>query len=97
MVQKLNPKEVAAAVKRLKHWRTAERGTAITRTFTFADFSEAFGFMARAALVAEKMNHHPSWSNVYKVVDVVLTTHEADGLTERDLHLAEAMDQIAKG
>ncbi len=97
MVEKLKPKERAEALKRLKGWRTTERGSAITRTFTFADFSEAFGFMTRAALVAEKMNHHPEWSNVYKVVDVVLTTHEADGLTQRDIRLAAAMDRLAGG
>jgi 4a-hydroxytetrahydrobiopterin dehydratase len=95
MVEKLKPKERAAALEHLKGWRSVERGTAIARTFTFSDFSEAFGFMARAALVAEKMNHHPDWSNAYKTVNVVLTTHEASGLTERDLHLAEAMDRIA--
>jgi 4a-hydroxytetrahydrobiopterin dehydratase len=97
MVEKLKPKERAAALKRLKGWRVTERGAAITRTFTFADFSEAFGFMARAALAAEKMNHHPDWSNAYKTVNVVLTTHEAGGLTERDIRLAEAMDRLAGG
>ena len=97
MVKKLTAAKLAGALKKLKDWRTAERGTAITRTFTFADFSEAFGFMVRAALVAEKMNHHPEWSNVYKVVDVVLTTPEADGVTERDIRLAETMDRLAGG
>jgi 4a-hydroxytetrahydrobiopterin dehydratase len=61
----------------------------------FEDFNEAFGFMARAALVAEKLNHHPEWFNVYKNVEVTLSTHEADGLTDLDLKLAEAMDKIA--
>ncbi len=68
---------------------------AITRTFTFADFSEAFGFMTRVALVAEKMDHHPEWSNVYKTVTVILSTHEAGGLTARDVDLATAMDRFA--
>ena len=95
MVEKLKPKERTAALKRLKGWHSVERGSAITRTFAFADFSEAFGFMARAALIAEKMNHHPDWSNAYKTVNVVLTTHEASGLTERDVRLAEAMNRIA--
>ena len=95
MVEKLKPKERTAALKRLKGWHSVERGSAITRTFTFADFSEAFGFMARAALIAEKMNHQPDWSNAYKTVNVVLTTHEAGGLTERDIRLAEAMNRIA--
>jgi 4a-hydroxytetrahydrobiopterin dehydratase len=94
-MEKLKPKDRTAALKRLKGWRSIDRGAAIARTFTFADFGEAFGFMARAALVAEKMNHHPDWSNAYKTVDVVLTTHEAGGLTERDIRLAEAMDRIA--
>ena len=68
---------------------------AIQRTFKFKDFSEAFGFMARAALVAEKMDHHPEWTNVWNRVDVTLSTHDAGGLTERDLKLAEAMDRLA--
>lgn len=97
MVEKLKPGARAGAMKRLPAWHTIERGTAMTRSYVFADFSEAFGFMARVALVAESMNHHPEWSNVYKTVDVVLTTHEADGLTERDMKLAAAMDKIAGG
>jgi 4a-hydroxytetrahydrobiopterin dehydratase len=68
---------------------------AITRKFVFKDFNEAFGFMARAALVAEKLDHHPEWSNVYKTVDVTLSTHDAGGLTELDIKLAEAMDKLA--
>jgi 4a-hydroxytetrahydrobiopterin dehydratase len=68
---------------------------AIQRTFKFEDFSEAFGFMARAALVAEKMDHHPEWTNVWNRVDVTLSTHSAGGLTELDVKLAEAMDKIA--
>ena len=70
---------------------------AIARTFTFADFCEAFAFMTRVALVAEKMNHHPEWSNVYKTVTVTLSTHEAGGLTTRDVELAKAIDRIAGG
>jgi 4a-hydroxytetrahydrobiopterin dehydratase len=68
---------------------------AINRKFVFKDFNEAFGFMARAALVAEKLDHHPEWSNVYKTVDVTLSTHDAGGLTELDIKLAEAMDKLA--
>ena len=68
---------------------------AIQRTFKFKDFSEAFGFMTRAALVAEKMDHHPEWTNVWNRVDVTLSTHSAGGLTELDVKLAEAMDKIA--
>lgn len=84
-------------MKKLPGWKKVRGRDAISRTFVFADFSEAFGFMARAALAAEKMNHHPEWSNVYKRVEVTLSTHEAGGLTERDLRLAEAMDRIAGG
>jgi 4a-hydroxytetrahydrobiopterin dehydratase len=89
--------EREAALQRLPGWRLAEKGGAITRTFTFKDFNEAFGFMARAALIAEKMDHHPDWSNSYKKVEVTLSTHSAGGITELDLKLAEAMDRIAGG
>ena len=95
MVAKLTADERAGALKKLPLWKTADRGRAITRVFTFADFNAAFGFMTRAALAAEKMNHHPDWSNAYKTVRVTLSTHEAGGLTERDIALAEAMDRIA--
>ena len=97
MIAKLKPTERRAALKKLPGWKKVRGRDAISRTFVFADFSEAFGFMARAALAAEKMNHHPEWSNVYKRVEVTLSTHEAGGLTERDLRLAEAMDRIAGG
>ncbi|MCK1714966.1 MULTISPECIES: 4a-hydroxytetrahydrobiopterin dehydratase [unclassified Bradyrhizobium] len=69
---------------------------AIGKTFIFKDFNEAFGFMTRAALVAEKMDHHPEWRNVYKTVEVVLSTHDAGGVTELDIGLAKAMNAIAK-
>ena len=68
---------------------------AISKKFAFADFNEAFGFMARVALMAEKLDHHPEWSNVYKTVDVTLSTHDAGGLTELDVKLAEAMDKFS--
>jgi 4a-hydroxytetrahydrobiopterin dehydratase len=68
---------------------------AIARKFTFGDFNEAFGFMTRAALVAERMDHHPEWFNVYRTVEVTLSTHDAGGVTELDVRLAEAMDRIA--
>jgi 4a-hydroxytetrahydrobiopterin dehydratase len=97
VVAKLKPAERRAALKKLPAWKKVRGREAITRTFTFADFSEAFGFMARAALAAETMNHHPEWSNVYKRVEVTLSTHEAGGLTERDIRLAEAMDRLAGG
>jgi len=81
--------------QRLPHWQPVAGRDAIQRTFVFKDFNEAFGFMARAALVAEQLNHHPEWSNVWNRVEVTLSTHDAGGLTERDLALAEAMDGIA--
>jgi 4a-hydroxytetrahydrobiopterin dehydratase len=84
-----------AALAKLPAWSAVEGRDAITRTFTFADFSQAFGFMARAALAAEKMDHHPEWTNVYRTVTVTLTSHDAGGVTERDIRLAEAMDRIA--
>lgn len=76
-------------------WTPMHDRDAIQRTFVFADFSEAFGFMARAALEAEKADHHPEWSNVYKTVAVTLSTHDAGGLTDKDIALARAMDTIA--
>lgn len=76
-------------------WTMAEGRDAIVKTFTFANFVDAFGFMARAALWAEKWNHHPEWSNVYKRVEVTLTTHDAGGVTDLDVKLATKMDQLA--
>ncbi|HEU0060028.1 MAG TPA: 4a-hydroxytetrahydrobiopterin dehydratase [Hyphomicrobiaceae bacterium] len=81
--------------QRLPLWQTLEGRDAIRRSFVFKDFNEAFGFMARTALVAEQMNHHPEWSNVWNKVEVILSTHDAGGLTELDLKLAEAIDRIA--
>ena len=93
MPKKLSADDRAAAVKRLNGWQ--EKGEAIEKTFAFADFNEAFGFMTRAALVAEKMDHHPDWSNAWNKVMVRLSTHSAGGVTEFDVKLAEAMDKIA--
>lgn len=76
-------------------WRLADGRDAIAKTFTFANFVEAFGFMTRAAIWAEKMNHHPEWSNVYKTVEVTLTTHDAGGLSQLDIRLAKKMDALA--
>jgi 4a-hydroxytetrahydrobiopterin dehydratase len=84
-----------AALVQLPLWRAAPDRDAIVRTLHFADFAQAFGFMARIALVAEKVAHHPEWSNVYSRVDILLTTHEAEGVTERDLVLARAIDAAA--
>ncbi|MBD1205363.1 MAG: 4a-hydroxytetrahydrobiopterin dehydratase [Rhodobacteraceae bacterium] len=76
-------------------WMVIEGGRAIAKVYTFANFIEAFGFMTRAALWAEKWNHHPDWSNVYKTVTVTLTTHDTHGLTDLDLRLAAKMDALA--
>jgi 4a-hydroxytetrahydrobiopterin dehydratase len=97
MAAKLSPEARAAALARLAGWTDVSGRDAIARTFVFADFNAAFGFMTRAALVAEKMDHHPEWSNVYKTVQVTLSTHDAGGLTALDIALAEAMDRIAAG
>ena len=69
---------------------------AIVKNYVFADFVQAFGFMSQAALIAERMDHHPEWSNVYKTVNVLLTTHDADGLTQKDIELARHMERIAQ-
>ncbi len=95
MSQKLGGETRKAALARLKGWSETSGRDAITRKFVFADFNEAFGFMTRAALVAEKLDHHPEWFNVYKTVEVTLSTHDAGGLTERDVKLAEIMDKFA--
>ena len=92
---KLNEDERRSALAELSNWASTPGRDAIRRVFVFRNFSEAFGFMARAALTAEKLNHHPEWSNVYKTVDVTLSTHDVDGLTELDLKLARSMDKIA--
>jgi len=86
-----------AALAGLSGWTAAEGRDAIRKTFTFKDFNQAFGFMARVALLAEKMDHHPEWFNVYNRVDVTLSTHDADGLTELDVRMARFMDEAAGG
>ena len=78
----------------LPNWSLVDGRDAIQKNFTFKDFNEAFGFMARAALIAEKMDHHPEWSNVYNRVEVVLSTHDAGGLTGNDVKLAQAIDAL---
>ncbi len=95
MSQKLSGDARSGALGRLKGWSEVNDRDAIAKTFVFADFNQAFGFMTRAALVAEKLDHHPEWFNVYKTVAVTLSTHDAGGVTERDIALAEAMDKIA--
>ena len=85
----------AAALAQLPAWSAAEGRDAIVRTFRFADFNAAFGWMTRVALAAEKLDHHPEWSNVYNRVEVLLATHDADGVTELDVTLAKIMDAAA--
>lgn len=92
---KLDPAARAAALKDLPHWREVPGRDVIARKFEFRNFNEAFGFMTRVALLAERMDHHPEWMNVYKTVDVRLTTHDAGGLTEKDVRMAKAMDEYA--
>lgn len=95
MVGKLSAVQRREALDVLHGWIEVEGRDAITRRFAFKDFSEAWGFMSQAALVAEKMDHHPEWTNIYNKVEVTLSTHDAGGLTEKDVTLARAMDQIA--
>jgi 4a-hydroxytetrahydrobiopterin dehydratase len=95
MAQKLSSDARKAALAKLAGWSEVTGRDAIAKKFVFKDFNEAFGFMTRTALVAEKMDHHPEWFNVYKTVEVTLSTHDSGGVTERDIKLAEAMDRIA--
>jgi len=95
MASRLTGNEREAALAGLSGWSEADDRDAITRTFVFDDFNQAWGFMSRAALVAEAMDHHPEWFNVYKTVEVTLSTHDAGGLTDLDIKLAAAMNRIA--
>lgn len=95
MAQKLSGEARSRALGRLRGWSDVTGRDAISKKFVFADFNEAFGFMARSAMMAEKLDHHPEWFNVYKTVDVTLSTHDAGGVTELDIELAEAMDKFA--
>lgn len=94
-MKKLDAKARAAARKTLKGWKDVEGRDAIAKTFRFADFNEAFGFMTRVALLADKMDHHPEWFNVYNRVEVTLSTHDAGGVTQNDIDMAKAMDAWA--
>jgi 4a-hydroxytetrahydrobiopterin dehydratase len=95
MADKLSAAARKSALAGLAGWTEVSGRDAIARTFTFRDFNEAFGFMSRVALVAEKSDHHPEWRNVYKTVEVVLSTHDAGGVTNKDIELAKAMNAIA--
>ena len=97
MVAKLDEAARARLAEALPGWALAEGRDAIRRGFRFRDFNEAWGFMARVALLAEAQDHHPEWSNVYNRVEIVLTTHDAGGLSERDLRLARAIDGLPGG
>ncbi|WP_010214646.1 4a-hydroxytetrahydrobiopterin dehydratase [Sphingomonas sp. PAMC 26621] len=93
-VEPLNDEDRAAALDALDEWDYDESRDAITRRFTFADFSEAFAFMTRVAFLAEKADHHPEWSNVWNRVDIALTTHDAGGLSHKDVAMAEAIEAL---
>ena len=95
MPARLSPEARAAALAALPGWREVEGRDAIARSLRFADFAAAFGFMAHVALVAERMDHHPEWFNVYGKVVVDLTTHDAGGITQSDVDLARKMDELA--
>jgi 4a-hydroxytetrahydrobiopterin dehydratase len=94
MVEKLSAEARASMLAELFNWKLAEGREAIVRSFKFRNFGEAWGFMARVALLAEKQDHHPEWSNVYNRVDILLSTHDCEGLSERDLKLARAIDKL---
>lgn len=95
MIQKIASEQIASFMAGVPQWRyQPEHGGSITRDFKFIDFNEAFGFMTRVALLAEQHNHHPEWSNVYSRVSITLTTHDAGGLSTRDLDLAQRIDSL---
>ena len=95
MVEKLDAEARAAALGELEGWQEVDGRDAIAKGFRFKDFNAAFGFMTRVALLAEKQDHHPEWFNVYNRVDITLSTHDAGGLSERDIQLAKAIDGVA--
>jgi 4a-hydroxytetrahydrobiopterin dehydratase len=94
MIAKLTDAERATALAALSAWTHEPQRDALTRDFKFADFSAAFAFMTRVALLAEQADHHPEWSNVYSRVTILLTTHDADGLSQRDVDMAEKIDAL---
>ena len=93
-IKKLTKQERTTWLSALTEWQSADDKDAIKRTFEFADFSEAWGFMSRVALIAETQEHHPEWFNVYNTVEITLTTHDADGLSQRDVKMAKAIDAL---
>jgi 4a-hydroxytetrahydrobiopterin dehydratase len=95
VTERLSDADRASLLPALQGWSMVEGRDAIHKRFTFKDFNEAFGWMCRVALVAERLDHHPEWSNVYRIVDVTLATHDAGGLTRRDVELARTMNRLA--
>lgn len=95
MIAKLSEAERKAALQDLSHWTLVQGRDAIQRSLKFKNFNEAWGFMNRVALYAEKQDHHPEWFNVYNRVDILLSTHDCDGLSERDVKLAKVIDKLA--
>ena len=93
-VSKLTDQERETWLSALAEWQMVDGKDAIRRTFEFADFSEAWGFMSRVALIADAQDHHPEWFNVYNKVEITLTTHDADGLSQRDVKMAKAIDAL---
>ncbi len=93
-IAQLTPDERAAAIAELPDWSLTREGLAMERKFKFTNFVEAFGFMARVAILAEKADHHPEWFNVYNKVEITLTTHDAGGLSSRDIALAKEIDAL---
>jgi len=96
MIEKLSPEARRAALAELPGWTEVQGRDAIQKSFKFKSFSQAWGFMNRVALAAEKLDHHPEWFNVYSRVDITLSTHDCDGLSERDVKLARRIDAFAK-
>jgi len=97
MTDKLDPALLPELLAQLPNWSLDPDAAAISRHLAFADFNEAFAFMTRVALMAERHDHHPDWSNAYNVVDVTLTTHDAGGLTMKDIELARFIDRVVEG
>lgn len=95
MIEKFTAEQRAQAVRSLAGWADVQGRDAIRKTFAFGDFNAAFGFMCRVAMIAEKADHHPEWSNVYDRVEITLSTHDAGGLSRRDVDLARAIDRLA--
>ena len=96
MTKKLNDEDRPLAIAKLRKWQDEEGKNAISKSFKFKSFNEAFAFMTRVAMESEKINHHPEWSNVYNTVDITLTSHDVGGISERDLAMARYIDSITQ-